>query len=109
MAGLIRRINKNAVNKLGNIFTKIIGTFLGFEKGQFVVAHGKHEITVPLKICTSRVWVSVDASIIDGCAQAPVNKIGYRILNKRSQRGRSNCWEKEHKKKKEEEDKKKEK
>jgi hypothetical protein len=50
MAGLIRRINRGIINKIGDVFSKLVGDFVNFEKGQFVVKHGHHEITVPISL-----------------------------------------------------------
>lgn len=80
MAGFLRRFNRNLTNRIGKAFNKIVGSFLGFDQGVFVVKHGKHEISVPLKICTNRVWISIDQNRIDGCAQNPVDYVGYRLF-----------------------------
>ncbi len=78
-----RRANLTAFQKIGEVFQRIIGSYLGIEQGRFTVAAGNHEITVPLKINTSKVWAYIEEGIIDGCAQVPVNKIGYRLLHKK--------------------------
>ncbi|RDJ35123.1 MAG: hypothetical protein DWQ19_09825 [Crenarchaeota archaeon] len=74
MARLVRRLNRS--------LQRILGHFLGFEKGEFIVKKGKHEVKVPINICASTVWIKAEESVFDGCGQAPVNKVGYRLLHK---------------------------
>lgn len=69
MGGVIKKVN--------NIFIRFIGQILGFESGGFEIGHGKHEITIPLDICTPRsVWTQVISYGNEGCGQFPVNKVG---------------------------------
>lgn len=71
----------NIVNKVSNILVKFIGQFAGFESGEFDLSHGSTKFTVNLDINPSKVWISTDETIIDGCGNVPVNKIGCSYID----------------------------
>ena len=70
------------VNKVSNVLVKFIGKFAGFESGDFDLAAGNHKFIVETEINPSKVWISTDETVIDGCGNIPVNKVGCTCLGK---------------------------
>lgn len=64
------------INQINNALTKFLGKFSGFQSGSFELAHGYHEITIPLNICPRQIWTNVISYGTDGCGQFPCTKIG---------------------------------
>ena len=70
------------VNKVSNVLVKFIGKFAGFESGEFELSAGSHKFMVETDIVPQKVWISTDETVIDGCGNIPVNKVGCTCIEK---------------------------
>ncbi len=52
-----------------------------YDDGHFHLKHGSHHVVVPTKFSPETVFVSLSEEVYDGCGNAPINKIGWSVLD----------------------------